>query len=57
MYDGTDGELYLQDDGPYQFINRWDDPEYRTLRDELVADMYASFPAHRDPRLAVEAPT
>jgi len=57
MYDGTEGELYVQDDGPFQFINRWDDPEYRTIRDDLVADMYASFPSHRDPRLAVEAPT
>ena len=56
MYDGTEGELYVQDDGPFQFINRWDDPDYRSVRDDLIADMYASFPAHREPRLTVEAP-
>jgi arylsulfatase A-like enzyme len=57
MYDGTEGELYTVNDGPHQFVNRWDDPDFRTIRDDLVADMYASFPEHRNPRLAVEAPT
>jgi hypothetical protein len=38
------GELYNVDDDPYQFENRWDDPSCLSLRDDLVADLYASLP-------------
>jgi arylsulfatase A-like enzyme len=55
-YDGTEGELYNVNDDPYQFRNRWDEPEYRSLRDEMVADLSAHLPAPRSPRLAVERP-
>ncbi len=44
-YDGTEGELYQVDDDPHAFVNRWDDPAYRSTRDELVADLRASLPA------------
>jgi arylsulfatase A-like enzyme len=55
-YDGTEGELYNVVDDPYQFRNLWDDPEYRALRDELVADLYDHLPPAREPRLLVERP-
>ena len=38
------GELYNVDEDPYQFENRWDDSSVRALRDDLVADLYASLP-------------
>ena len=38
------GELYNVDDDPYQFENLWDDAGRRALRDDLVADLYASLP-------------
>jgi len=55
-YDGTEGELYNVDDDPYQFHNRWDDAGYRSLRDDLVADLYDHLPAAREPALRVERP-
>lgn len=47
VYDGTEGELYDVVTDPYQFVNRWDDPDYRSLRDELVADLYDNLPEER----------
>jgi len=38
------GELYNVDDDPYQFENRWGDASAQSLRDELVADLYANLP-------------
>ncbi|HEV7763263.1 MAG TPA: hypothetical protein VGO78_29840, partial [Acidimicrobiales bacterium] len=38
------GELYRVADDPWQWDNRWDDPAVATLRDDLVADLYASLP-------------
>jgi hypothetical protein len=55
-YDGTEGELYRVDEDPHQFRNLWDDPEHRSLRSDLVADLYDNLPAERQPRLAVERP-
>ena len=55
-YDGTEGELYNVNDDPYQFRNLWDDPDYRSLRDELVADLYDNLPPAHEPRLLVERP-
>jgi hypothetical protein len=54
-YDGTEGELYDVVDDPHQFLNRWDDPGYRSRRDELVADLYDSLPTERNV-LPVERP-
>ena len=55
-YDGTEGELYRVDEDPWQFRNLWDDPGYRGVRSDLVADLYDSLPAAREPRLPVARP-
>ena len=46
-YDGSEGELYNVEDDPHQFANRWDDPECKSLREDLVADLYESLPKER----------
>jgi arylsulfatase A-like enzyme len=56
-YDGTEGELYDVREDPHAWENRWDDPGKRALRDDLVADLRASLPREREPRLPVAAPT
>jgi arylsulfatase A-like enzyme len=55
-HDGTEGELYDLVDDPLQQVNRWDDPDYRALRDDLVADLADSQPEVRADRLFLEAP-
>ena len=55
-YDGTEGELYNVDDDPWQWRNLWNDPAHRTLRSDLVADLYDHLPEERHPRLLVDAP-
>ncbi|MCZ7530380.1 MAG: sulfatase-like hydrolase/transferase [Acidimicrobiia bacterium] len=55
-YDGTEGELYDVEADPHQFRNLWDDAGYRSLRDDLVADLRDSLPPERDPKLAVARP-
>jgi len=55
-HDGTEGELYDLVDDPLQRVNRWDDPAVRSLRDDLVADLWDSQPPTREGRLALEAP-
>jgi hypothetical protein len=55
-YDGTEGELYRVDEDPYQFRNLWDDPGYRSVRSDLVADLYDNLPAGREPKLPVARP-
>jgi hypothetical protein len=55
-YDGTEGVLYRVDEDPHQFRNLWDDPGYRSVRSDLVADLYDSLPAGRDPKLPVARP-
>jgi hypothetical protein len=47
-YDGTEGELYAVEDDPHQFENRWDDPECKAVREDLVADMYEALPKERN---------
>ncbi|HEY7136887.1 MAG TPA: sulfatase-like hydrolase/transferase [Acidimicrobiia bacterium] len=54
-YDGTEGELYDLDDDPRQFVNRWDDPECKARREDLLADLYDHLPAERT-ILKVERP-
>ncbi len=49
------GELYNVDEDPHQFENLWDGPARRALRDDLVADLYASLPAE-ERHLKVVAP-
>lgn len=55
-HDGTEGELYDLVEDPLQQINRWDDRSQRSLRDDLVADLWAHQPPMRDPRPRVVAP-
>jgi arylsulfatase A-like enzyme len=55
-YDGSEGELYNLDDDPHQWENLWDNPRYRTLKSDMIADMYDAMPPERDPKLKVEAP-
>lgn len=54
-YDGTEGELYNVHDDPHQLRNLWDDPAHQAIRDDLVADLYASLP-EQFTRLAVTRP-
>jgi arylsulfatase A-like enzyme len=56
VHDGTEGELYDLVDDPLQQRNRWDDPSQRSLRDDLVADLWESQPAPHEPRLQLQAP-
>jgi arylsulfatase A-like enzyme len=55
-HDGSEGELYRLDDDPLQRTNRWDDPAVRSVRDDLLADLWDALPQTRSPRLPVEAP-
>jgi arylsulfatase A-like enzyme len=56
QYDGTEGELYDLNNDPVQFENLWNNPHLRSLQSDLIADLYDSLPAERDPKLKVEAP-
>ena len=56
VHDGSEGELYDLVDDPLQRHNRWDDPSQRSLRDDLLADLWDSQPEPRARRLQVEAP-
>lgn len=56
-YDGTEGELYDHGEDPLQRINRWADPGYRSIRDELLGDLADHLPPERRPGLRVAAPT
>ena len=55
-YDGSEGEMYRVDDDPHQFRNLWSDPDYETIRKDLVADLYDNLPEARNPKLKVERP-
>ena len=46
-YEGTEGELYKVEEDPHQWENRWDDPECKSVREDLVADLYDSLPKER----------
>src|SRR6266550_1211256 len=54
-YDGSEGELYNDDDDPHQWVNRWDDPACKARKEDLVADLYDSLPSERTV-LKVERP-
>ncbi len=49
------GELYDVDSDPYQWDNRWDDRTIRSLRDDLVEDLYEHLPSEVR-HLPVDAP-
>jgi hypothetical protein len=49
------GELYNVENDPHQWDNKWDDDAVRSLRDDLVADLYDSLPPEVR-SLKVEAP-
>ncbi|HEV7734895.1 MAG TPA: sulfatase-like hydrolase/transferase [Candidatus Binatia bacterium] len=53
-YDGSEGELYDVTADPHQWRNLWNDPGYAKLRSDLVADLYDSLPAPRQPQLPVD---
>jgi arylsulfatase A-like enzyme len=55
-YDGREGELYDLRNDPVQWENLWDNPKFRTLRSDLIADLYDNLPDERSPKLKVEAP-
>jgi arylsulfatase A-like enzyme len=56
LYDGTEGELYDLREDPGALVNLWDDPERRSLRGDLVADLEDNLPKARAPRLPRNAP-
>ncbi|MFN8051168.1 MAG: sulfatase-like hydrolase/transferase [Acidimicrobiales bacterium] len=56
VHDGTEGELYDLAEDPLQRRNLFDDPAHRSIRDDLLADLWDRQPPERSPRLHVEAP-
>lgn len=56
MHDGTEGELHSLVDDPLQHVNRWDDPAVRSLRDDLLSDLWDRQPPGHEPRLQLQAP-
>jgi arylsulfatase A-like enzyme len=55
-YDGSEGELYDLKNDPRQWQNLWSDPKHRSLKSDLIADLYDHLPPERTPKLKVEAP-
>jgi hypothetical protein len=55
-YDGSEGELYDLKNDRLQRRNLWSDPKHKSLKTDLIADLYDSLPAERSPKLKVEAP-
>ena len=59
--DGTmnrrgEGELYDLANDPLQRRNLWDDASHRAIREDLLADLWASLPATAEPLRTVDAP-
>jgi arylsulfatase A-like enzyme len=55
-HDGSEGELYDLADDPLQQVNRWDEQSFRTVRNDLVADLWDHQPRRQTPLRRVEAP-
>jgi hypothetical protein len=55
LYDGSEGELYDLRNDPLQWRNLWHEPSQRRRREEMVADLYASLPQARSPKLEAVA--
>ena len=56
VHDGTEGELYDHASDPLQRVNLWDDPAWRGVRDDLLADMGDHFPPAPAERRPCDAP-
>ena len=56
VHDGSEGELYDLVDDPLQRNNRWDDASCRSLRDDLVADLWDNQPTPHPTQLELQAP-
>jgi arylsulfatase A-like enzyme len=56
VHDGSEGELYDLADDPLQRVNRWDDPACRSVRTDLVADLWDRQPPAPAVRRELEAP-
>jgi arylsulfatase A-like enzyme len=56
-YRGSEGELYDLNADPHQMVNLWADPTRRSIRDDLIADLYENMAPARQPALEVAAPT
>lgn len=52
VHDGSEGELYDTVSDPLQRVNLWNDPQHRSLRDDLLADMWDHLPATSDPSVS-----
>ena len=55
-HDGTEGELWDLSEDPLQFVNLWEDPSRRSLRDDLLGDLVEALPERPASPLALEAP-
>ena len=56
LYDGSEGELYDHWEDPRQWRNLWDDPAYKSIKSDLLADLKDSQPPVRTPPLEWVAP-
>ncbi|MBL6688160.1 MAG: sulfatase-like hydrolase/transferase [Pseudomonadales bacterium] len=56
LYEGTEGELYNLNEDPDQLINRWADPAYQSLKQDLISELYDRLPSPREPALPRQAP-
>jgi arylsulfatase A-like enzyme len=56
VHDGSEGELYDLINDPLQQTNLWNDPERRSLRNDLLDDMRASLPPQHLPQRLLVAP-
>jgi arylsulfatase A-like enzyme len=56
VHDGSEGELYDLVDDPLQRRNLWDDPASKSLRDDLVADLWDNQPEPHHSRIELQAP-
>ncbi|MDZ7677958.1 MAG: sulfatase-like hydrolase/transferase [Acidimicrobiales bacterium] len=56
VHDGTEGELYDLADDPLQRVNRFDDPSYRGIRDDLVTDLLDALGPSPRQRRPLQAP-
>src|SRR5690606_2187430 len=56
VHDGSEGELYDLVEDPLQRQNLWDDPAHKTLRDDLLADLWDNQPEPQASRIELQAP-
>jgi hypothetical protein len=56
VHDGSEGELYDLSNDPLQHVNLWSDVSRRSVRDDLLSDLWDSLPDQVVPLRPVEAP-